>query len=229
MPFKFWFLGGMSPGTIKNFHNTSTKLLIHWQMTPSNCFRRMLVRSYEMEKLHWVDWTYSPRNARYLLVETLLRNSLIRQDCYRHSGNQENGTRKLTNLGESKIWNLGHHKYSCLKVLIDGGRNTINNILFCKVFFWPCRYVLKIILVIIITSLRENRTLFFMKWFPKNCYTYKVKKPCRSVKKPSGNKKTVLSYFNRGINVVWWFWNDENNFFKSVFSVGGKVKLLAFV
>jgi hypothetical protein len=38
-----------------------------------------------------------------------LGNSLIRQDCYRHSGNQENGTRKLTNLGESKyIVNLGH-------------------------------------------------------------------------------------------------------------------------
>jgi hypothetical protein len=34
--------------TIKNFHgNTSTKLLRHWQMTLSNCFRkRMLVRSW---------------------------------------------------------------------------------------------------------------------------------------------------------------------------------------
>jgi uroporphyrinogen decarboxylase len=58
--------------TIKNFHgNTSTKLLRHWQMTLSNCFRkRMLVRSWRNGKSRasalGVDWTCSPRNARYL-------------------------------------------------------------------------------------------------------------------------------------------------------------------
>jgi uroporphyrinogen decarboxylase len=57
--------------TIKNFHgNTSTKLLRHWQMTLSNCFRkRMLVRSWRNGKntsALGVDWTCSPRNARYL-------------------------------------------------------------------------------------------------------------------------------------------------------------------
>jgi hypothetical protein len=59
---------------------------------------RMLVRSGEMGKSRasalGVDWTCSPRNARYLLVETsLYKEILIHQDCYRHSGDQENGTR----------------------------------------------------------------------------------------------------------------------------------------
>jgi uroporphyrinogen-III decarboxylase len=40
-----------------------------------------------------VDWTCSPRNARYFLVETLLYKILIHQDCYRQFRDQENGTR----------------------------------------------------------------------------------------------------------------------------------------
>jgi uroporphyrinogen decarboxylase len=53
-----------------------------------NCFRkRMLVRSWRNGKNRAsaleVDWTCSPRNARYLLVETSLYKILIHQDCYR--------------------------------------------------------------------------------------------------------------------------------------------------
>jgi uroporphyrinogen decarboxylase len=66
--------------TIKNFHgNTSTKLLRHWLMMPGNCFRKGCWFALgEMGKSRasalGVDWTCSPRNARYLLVETLQGN-----------------------------------------------------------------------------------------------------------------------------------------------------------
>jgi uroporphyrinogen-III decarboxylase len=33
-----------------------------------------LLKWEKAELLHWVDWTCSPRNARYLLVETLQGN-----------------------------------------------------------------------------------------------------------------------------------------------------------
>jgi uroporphyrinogen decarboxylase len=64
--------GGMlSQLTIKNFlGNTSTKLLKHWLMTPVVFWKRMLVRSWRNGKKPrfciGVDWTCSPRNARYL-------------------------------------------------------------------------------------------------------------------------------------------------------------------
>jgi uroporphyrinogen decarboxylase len=74
--------------TIKNSHgNTSTKSLRHWLMMPGNCFRKgcwFALGEMGKSRASALDWTCSPRNARYLLVETLLyKEILIHQDCYR--------------------------------------------------------------------------------------------------------------------------------------------------